>query len=434
MTAQSGYNSLGAAMRAAAACKAKPLSRNWVQADHVDSTRCRKGSACQIDLSGVPNRDSRGRIAHVRGILIAALAGVTLGATNDAVSAYQLRSLFGSLELTDSTGWKFFDTLDGRTILDDVFFRTGSQLQYPVLRYGAQGPIIPVASGDNGIGEDEGAGATVVPCSLYMPLHNPRSSNPSDGLVPLAMLQELGALRFTTQAQIAGAPAGVTFDGWKFIDGTNDDGFDVWLDVVYLDGAIVDAPWQLSEYLITVQDAKLPFADRETEYLWTRYFPEDTFNANPPIAGNGQSLAQSMEGLTLEVAGFPVFAGFRNVDASLRQQFFQGTDIDSAAADNNATRDLPIMTTAKVPLAMLLLPWRPRGHGASGAVRFKMQSRTPTATRLVHRTVTCHEASRAEAIAKALALRPGCACLGTNARGETSAVIQSTSPIVVKGT
>jgi hypothetical protein len=423
--------SLGAAMRGVNVCKAKPLSRNFVLADHVDSTRCLPGSVCQIDLSGVPNRDSRGRIAHVRGIFIAAQAEVTLGATNEAVSAYDLRGLFGSIELTDSTGWKYFDTLDGRTILDDQYFRAGSMLQYPVLRYGAQGAFVPAQTSDNGIPVNDGAGDATFGVSLYMPLHNPRSGNPSEGLIPLALIQDLGALRFSVQSVIPGAPTGVTFNELQYIDGTDNPGLDVWLDVVYLDGAVVDAPWQLSCYTMTNDSGMLRYPGRETEYCWLRYFTEDTFGANPPISGNGQSLAQSMEGLTLSVAGFQVFGGFRNVDAVLRMRWFTGTDIDGSWLDNNASRDLPVMTSGAVPLALLLMPWRPRGHGPAGGIEIKAQSRTPSAFRFVHRTVTCHDAGRAEKISRAVGLKAGCACVGTNAKGEQTANINSTNPILV---
>lgn len=423
--------SLGAAMRGVNVCKAMPASRNFVLADHVDSTRCQPGALCQINLAGVPNRDSRGRIAHVRGVMIAAQASVTAGATNTAVSAYNFRGLFGSIELTDSTGWKYLDTLDGRTLLDDQYFRTGSRLQYPVLSYGTQGAVVPTQSSDNGLATNAGAGDYEIPCSLYIPFHNPRSGNPSEGLIPLAMIQELGALRFNVQTSLPGAPAGVTFNEFQYVDGTDGAGLDVWLDVVYLDGAVVDAPWQISNYTMTVDSGLLKYPSRETEYLWIRYFPEDTFNATPPINGNGQSLAQSMEGLTLDVAGFQVFGGFRNVDAVLRMRWFTGTDIDGSWLDNNASRDLPVMTSASVPLAMLLLPWRPRGFGAAGGINIKAQSRTPSAFRFVHRTVQCHDGGRAEKIARAIGLKAGCACVGTNAKGESVATIGSTNPIIV---
>lgn len=423
-----GCDTLGAAMRSCSPCKAAPLSRNWVRAHRADATEVGKGTRFQSDFSGVPNKDSKGRIAHVRAMYIAALAEVTLIPNNQAVTAYQLRGLFGSVDLGDTTGWKYFDALDLRTVLDDQYFRTGSNFNWPGLHYGIQGANVPDITADNGIP------SVVSPTNpytfnvgTYIPLVNPRSGNPVEGLIPLALLQDVGALAFVIQSQIPGAPNGVTFDRFVYNDGSGTTGLDVWLDIVYLDGTVIDAPWNLAEYTRTNLDFKLNAPERETEYAWLRYFPEDDFGVT---IINGQELADQCDGITVTAAGFQVMGGFRNIDAQIRTAYFQASDLDGAYVDNNPARDLPLSQPTGEPLALCFIPWRPRGLGPAGAVELKFQSRTPNASRLVHRTVACHEPGRAAKIAAAMSLGT-CRCVGTTPTGQTTSNIGNTTPIIV---
>ena len=93
-----------AAIRSATPCGAAPATRRWVLADQVSESRSQKGSLVQVDLSGVPARDSLGRIAHVRGFYVNAIGNFSRAATNAKVTGRQLRALFSALTLQDVTG------------------------------------------------------------------------------------------------------------------------------------------------------------------------------------------------------------------------------------------------------------------------------------------------------------------------------------------
>ncbi len=421
-----GTQNLGSAMRSCGACPALPPTRRWKMVDRIGAARVALGTEVMVNLGGVPAQDSAGRFAHVRGIYFSANLRATTAGANVAYSAYSLRAMFSAMFLQDVSGHKFWSALDGRTILDDQFFRHNKQTNWPALKTGVQAglPVSPGQAGsptvsvDAGIPVNVGVATENYPISLYAPLATNNTGaiwvNPLQGLIPISALQREGAdaLKFTVAAALPGTSTGITLVGLYNLAGVA--GLDVWLDLVYLPALVVDAPWQLETYTLTETSGVLKHPDRITEYAVIRHFPNDVNGSNSV----GQAQAQDVDGITLTAAGFTEVGGITQADARLRGMLFYSSDPDSAVSRMNAAQDLPMLTAAGAALAIVLYPYRSRETAASGPISFEYATREGNWTRYLHRTVKCQNEQRARAIAKAGKCDPCSACYSTNVKGE----------------
>lgn len=431
-----GAAALGQAIATMNQCPALPPARNWFRTDLVDSSRSGIGQQVQVRLDGVPVTDSKGRFAHVRGIYLQAIAQFTQQAGAPAYPAYQLRSIWQSMYLKDLTGHGFWDNLDGRTLLDDQFFRHGTMLQYPYLHFGVQGSY-PEITDDNGLPASINGGVAQVDVGLYCPLVTLGGKNMMQGLIPVASLQLAGAdaLRFRIRQGLPQLDPLNNFDG-LFQPGGTTQGFWVWLDLVYLPEVVIDAPWKLREYTRSEQTGMLNLSNESTEYAWMRYFPEDTFGAVPPVAGNGQSLVNGYDQFTLQIAGFVVAAGQTFDQFVTRHFLFQASMKEGALLDNNPARDLPLFIDPASPTfnvsALPLVPYMGRHPGAAaGPVNYEFGVRPPTQTRFVHRTFGCNRSlSDAVAIADAIDCNP-CGVMGSTPNGAPSSMMRPGEPMIV---
>lgn len=427
-------DSIAAALRACNPCPAAPPARNWVLADRVSESRAQPGMVIDVRLNGVDARDSLGRIAHVRGIYIKAIGEFTLGATNDAVPAYQLRSLFYALMLEDVTGHAYWPSLDARTLLDDTFFRHWANIQWPFMRTGTQGPnqYFPTGTADYGLATNVGAGATTRELSTYLPLSALGVGlNPFADLIPLAALQRQssqGSFRFRLGTTIAGTPDGVTFDG--VLNGEGNAGLDVWLDLVYLPALAVSPTWTVDNYTLPDSSGILRRPESSTELAVVRYFPED--NADSEVATPGQLGVNDLDTVTLKVAGYTIMNGLSQADWFQRQEIFYASERDSALTRANAEQDLP-MANGSGALALVLLPYRQKGTGeASGDVNYKIQNMGgQPLIRFLHRTKDCNEAERAQEIGQALECDPCSKTIVTDPKGQPTATPTTAGTILV---
>lgn len=423
---------LGAALMACGICMPRPEARNWVLADRMTDSRAFPNATVQVRFDGVKATDSKGRIAHVRGIYIAGAATVTTVDDNTEITGYGVRSIINSIFLKDVTGHLYLNNVDGRTILDDQFFRFGSLINWPYLHFGVQGLAGAFPQPDVvtqvGLAADTAPGAHDLNLSLYIPLTRPngKCGNPMEGLIPLAALQRVGpdAMTFRLNSTFAPAPTGVTVNGFTW-DGTQA-GLEVWLDLVYLDAFVIDAPWQLQEY---TQDQRLFVLNAPTEiteYAWIRYFPEDA------AAGAGQALVQQLDQLTLSAAGMNSFAGFVRADLVRRQILFQMSQFDSAWTRDNAAQYLPMLEDDGDPLALMLVGYPKRRDAApAGPVNVQINTMgTATFVRIVQRNVACHTQARGEKLANALKCDP-CSITYTDHGGNACATPVNTAPVVV---
>lgn len=386
-------------------CRRRPPSRMILLLDRVASSRCEPGQTVFPQLTGIPDRDSMGRIAHVRGFYFNVDFKLTASADHEAVSRYQLLALFTALFLEDVSGHQYWNNIDCRDVSDDTFFRSGRLVQWPYLHYGTEGEFVPDIQADAGLPENAPAGDYFIRCPVFLPMVNPRNEgSPFEGLVPLAALRDAtnGGLRFRVDTAIKGAdgptpPAGVTFDG-LFREGGAFAGFDVYVDVVYLPRLFVDAAWSVDSYTLTDMSTDLWHPDRATEYAAIRYHTDDAAQATNNV--EGQLLANNWTGLTLSAGGMTMLSGASLNDAISRNQVQLATDFHSALSLNYAAGDLPVIDAAELAYAVPLIPHRGRETSAGGAINVRFTTRDAAFTRYLHRTVRCHSEDRLVRIAR----------------------------------
>lgn len=426
--------SIAAALRSCMPCPAQPPSRHWMLADRVSESRAVPGQTINVKLNSIPTRDTRGRIGHVRGIYITANGQFTMaGSLNDAVTAHQLRSLFQAVMLEDITGHAYWPSLDGRDVLDDVYFRHWAQIQTPYLQSGSQDDAIgnlnvqsglsPWVERDYGIPADVGIGTINRQIGFYAPLVTLGAGmNPLAGLIPVAALQRAsgqGSLRFKLQTEIAGAPSGVQFDLVE--NGEGETGLDVWVDMVYLPALVSEGARTLESYILPDQQGILHNPEDTTEYVVIRYREEDQPGAN----FTGFEAVNNLNIFTLKVAGWSEIDGYSIQDFVRRGLLFAASERDSAQTRMNAGQDLPLMSQQAAGLANagILLPYRQSTMGAAaGELNFKYGSfGGVTSVRYLHRTIACNEEQRADELAQAAGCDPCSNTVMCDGKGQPTA-------------
>ena len=434
-----------AAISSAVKCGAAPATRRWILADRVSESRSVAGSLVQVDLMSVPARDSLGRIAHVRGIMVNAFGNFSRAATNARVSARQLRSLFFALTLQDVTGHTYWPSIGARDVMDDTFFRHGANIGFPSMYAGiqAQTPAsgfimgtTPVITADYGIPAQTGgtAGPYVANCGFYAPLTMVGAgNNPLAGLIPLAALQARsgqGSFRFqigTSLPTVGAEPAtGITFN--HVLNGLGQKGLDVWLDVVYLPALAVGPTWILDSYTLPNQSGVLNNPDSTTEHCHLRYRPEDVTGSSL----TGFSSLATINQITITTAGFTDLPGAQFQDADFRAHLGL-IERDSAQTLMNAAQDLPMIGTDGYLQALPIVPYRPRGMGAvKGAIQYVFGNAGGNSFfRFNHRIVNCNSVAYADAMREVTQCPASAGAVMTDALGAPTDSGQSNGVVLV---
>jgi hypothetical protein len=425
---------IAAALVACGVCPSAPPVERFVIADKVDSSRCAPGQEVQARLDGVDLTDGKGRHAHIRGIFIEGLANLTVAdGTSGAVSNFSLRGLFNAFFMTSATGHSWFNSLDGRTIDDDIWFRHWRRLANPALQIGSQSDVeYPKVTGASrfALAANVGAGDYEVDASLYIPLTDLYARKPLQGLIPLSLLRKRGAnaLRFKTGPSIPGNPADVTFTGWTTADGF--EGLKIWLDLVYLPALVVDAEWSLHNYTKNELSGVLDYSGQAIEYAVVRYFPEDTSAGS---AFSGQQLALAHDGVTLSIANTNDVAGYSTDEMIKRGMLFYMRG-NGALTEMNSATDLPYLDETGNGLeatTMILQPYSTREGAPAGDYSYKYASRDASFTRYTQRVVKCQAATDAKRLADALQCDP-CGIKYTDGKGNETSVARTFEPIVIE--
>lgn len=389
--------SISAALRACTPCPAAPASRRMLLVDRVPLARATPGQQITVDLSAIPARDSLGRVGHIRGIYIDAVGTFTCGAVSAAKTAYQLRSVIDQFLLQDVTGHIYLPNIEGRTLIDDTFYRHHADQQWRYMAAGVQPGAVGVGEFGPSQTVDYGLlanlNATVNrQISVYFPFvtENPEY-DPLAGLISVAALQGVGQasglLRFRLAPNVKGDTTGITFDGVLNSDGVA--GLDVWADVVYLPG-ISSTPWGLDSYTLPQLTGSLPHGESSTEHAWVRFFPEDAAN------DQGQLLVTNLNLFTLAVAGFNELTANMITLAAFarRMDLMLASEPLGFLARANAKQDLPIRAVPgdnTTLTTLMIVPYRQAGSGeASGPVIFGVGTNPNQAqTRYIQRYVDC---------------------------------------------
>ncbi len=406
---------IGAALRSGG-CGVAPSGRVPVTIDTPDATRAAPNLVVQTKWGSYAasrrGRDSRIEDAYVKTIFIRGNVLFTTGATNAAVSAHMMRSIFQNIILKDVSGHSYIGGgLDGRSIVDDCYYRHGR--------------LTKALTG--AVAANLGAAQHTRDISLEIPLgYRGVGQDPREGLIPIAALQtaDMDAFSFQLRSVLPTAPNGWTsIDSFTRPDGTA--GLTIDAEIVWIprrpDGVPywIDAPWMLRNYVLQGNDIVLNAADRKHIYAHIRYNAEDTFGS--PGGTTGQMLASLIDQMQIEVGGLQVFSpgSLRTIDLAVRgtQLKEEGTTSfgDSADALGLANLVLPAENAVTTP-DVYSLQWAASDQAPSGPVLFKMQTQPATSTRFLHRTVGCVSADRAQKILSAMSC--GCAVNVLTANGQ----------------
>lgn len=436
---------LDAAIRTCHACPTVPPAPNWVEIDRIDSSRAKPGQEVFARLDGYQCRDSIGRFEHVRSIRLNTVLEYTAGATNDAVSAYQLRGLIQSIYLEDNSGFNFLGgSLDGRDLLDDTWMRHWGHQQTPSLQIGAQGFPRPSILADEGIPANVGAGVHQVNISIDFPLVTRRKgASKYEGLIPLGMLQLEGyqsfrfQLRdtFLQQGTPTGTPNGLTINRYlnpiagNTFGTTTVEGISVWLDLVAIP-SLVRSKWQIQVERYSDQQGRLAHPERTTRYAIVRFKPEDT--ALPPESGvTGQALAGQLDQIAADMSGMQFMKSLPRKAALARFMAMYGAESDGALVRNNAAQDLPVVAVDGTPLMICLLPFRPMEACGAGGINYDFGSDPLSFVRFLHRTDVCLDASDADVLERLFSCSPCRSICTVATNGMPTVGMQSNAPLVV---
>lgn len=329
--------------------------------------------------------DSKGRHAHIAGVMMRGTYRFTTDVTNAPLSGWdQLGHAWQNIRLTDVSGWGYLRAqMDARALVDDRWLRTQRMPVFP--------QIPPI------IGENIGAGNQDRDVSFAWPLVRPGVRGPEalHGLVPLAAVAaRADGFLFTVGGQsgpVVNSNIGIT--GGGFVG----DDLEIYLDIVWLDQVVTDRPWEVETYTSTLlapeirhqvgQDARLH------EYLTVWALTED----------DGSLYYDDFGSVTLSVNGDPVLSGItrerhqRIIMEHLASQEYAFANPEPSLISPSGDIRFGILTGPK--------PWARPGM-AGGKISVSWDSRTRAQTRFLHRTVACQDVQRVAAIDRCT---PGCA-------------------------
>lgn len=444
---------LDAALRTCHPCPTIPPAPNWVEIDRIDSSRAQPGQDVFVRTDGYQCQDTIRRYWHVRGIRLNVRLQYTAGATNDAVSAYQLRGLIESWYLEDNAGFNYLGgSIDGRDLLDDSWIRHWGHQQTPYLQTGVQGYPRPSILVDEGIPANVGAGTHQVDISIDFPLVTRRKgASKYEGLIPLGMLQLQGyqSLRFRLRddfllqsdgdVQPPTKPAGLTIDSYinpvagNTFGSSTVEGISVWFDLVALP-ALVRHKWQIQNERYSDQQGRLAHPERVTRYAVVRFKPED--DAAPAASGiAGQPLAGELSNIEADMAGTTFMKSLTAKQALYRFMQMYGAESDGALVRNNAAQDLPVIqnsgTNAENPNIVVLLPYRPSEACGAGGINYDFGVDPLSYVRFLHRTDVCLDQNDADVMEQVFSCSPCRSICSMDSRGMPMPGLVSNMPLVV---
>lgn len=400
---------IGAVVRSCGGCAPRPPTKQWVRAGQIPAA-VYGAIGTQVNLGeyvkSLRSRDQNGRHAHVVGLLFRGTYGFTLvDASTAEVPGYDMLAAWSNLFLRDNSGWIYWGgNLDGRNLRDDLYYRN----------YRANA-VFPLPTT---IAANAGAGAVTRDLTMYCPLSRLDDEEGAGlvmGSIPLASLQARGddCIQFTH-----GQPTGANGTTYTDVTPTGFTGtIELWVELVYVDNLVIDAPWQLENYTIQELSSQLRHPDREHEYVILRYLPGDTGGVD----------ADDLSGITVDVDGTVIMSALATSAAGFRDRAQVADVLDVVPGDLYFPAGTDIPGYAFIPRA------RSRAESAAGKVSFDISTRaTHTTNRFLHRTVSCHDGDRAAMIAEAAKCFTGTYTgLCSNGCGAGEHVVAPTAPIVV---
>lgn len=348
-----------------------PRVRTMIADRITASQRMAAGQECQVRLDSVPDRDASGRIAHLIGLSISGTVRLTTSTTtNDAVPAYEVNGKFSNFFLEDVSGHQYLAAVDGRSMVDDVFFRNYH--------------LGPNGVGNAGLATNIGtAQDNDVAVDFFFPFLSLHPKGMSlRGAIPLKAIKDRGdqALRFTVAA-LSGYTS-VTDNGWQ---GT----VTVFAHLVYLPLEYIDSGWQLEHYTLDDSSGKLRHADRIHEYAIIRGLGDEDIDLD------------GYAGISLQTGNDTLISAYSYTELLERNTRILASDL---YADST---DAPVNYQNGSTYAILIPRSFRRPNMAAGPVTFNYATRNAANTRYLHRTILCQTKHRATELGRAV-FRCGC--------------------------
>lgn len=360
-------------------CVPQSPARRTLLVQRFSATEAANTKQINVDFSSIPQRDSKGRFAHLCGVRIRGTYRFTLAdASTSAVNGRDMLAIYSQIFLRDISGWIYAGGIDGRDIRDDMFARTA-------------GYVTPEPTA---IAVNAGAGTydRTLDLEWAFTRNDKRGPHNFDGLIPLAALaKKSDALTF----QIAGSVPGMTYTDVAFT-GFQSPGLTVMADVLYLPSLVAPRPWQIETYEQTETSGALRHSDRMHEYAVIRHKAGD----------NGGELLDDYGMFTVIAEGDVLINGLSDDELVVRDEYVMRQDqLLAWAAIESGTDQLPYGGAGSDARMFFIVPPARTGQAmASGHVGWSVTSRTRTSTRFLHRTQSCHSPNRLAD----LALASGC--------------------------
>ncbi len=116
---------------AKAPCGTYQQPRDTILVDQVRGSDAAINNNYKVRLDKAVLYDADGKIAHTRGIIIECMFKLVATGTSDAVTRRSLMGVFSALTLKNAAGHVYFNNLDGRMLMDEMFVRFGRHTQAP---------------------------------------------------------------------------------------------------------------------------------------------------------------------------------------------------------------------------------------------------------------------------------------------------------------
>jgi hypothetical protein len=449
---------LDAIIAACGGCKPRPSRRKSIVLAEISPNLAAPGMTYQVQFKGQDFTDSKGRVAHLRGITIEASVVLNLDATNGPVPAmgsHELRRLWQNLRLQGKGNHVYLENLDGRDILDDGWARQ--------LRNRNARPLAPDFNALAEAGASPGLLGYPMPDQTSVGFGSPTlaaltrtdtvdittdvwfgtpGESPTHGLIPMFELAANGELRITfgaTAIPAAAVGVGSRIPASYTVPETGGSvAVRIWAHLVYLDGVVVDPQWRLDSYQVDVLKGSLKYMDTITRYAALRNHSEEA----PLVAVD--SLSSSA--LSCDIAGNQEIAGLSADRMRSRlMELLIDTEM-SELADFNRSVALPAFEPAaagtnfgpgnRKRLIDFLVPYsKRRGISPAGPVNYNFSGWSPTFTfqRVLHRVLLCQDMNRAkEAAAKAYGSLAACRVTGVDDSGAPCAASSNTTLVITK--
>lgn len=382
-------------------CAPAPLVRDWRLVKRVSSDDFALGKEVSVRFRELEAKRN-GRHVHVRALRIVTTLAIAAHGTpaNEARTHHFLKSLIHAIQLSDSSGWKYLDGLDGRSLDDHAFFDRGMFLTPPHLT-----TAIPAGTALEGLTTNDASG---VSCRMTWEIDLAgRVGDQTERLISVASLQarESEALKFRVRSSLPN-PGSASYGAITFAQPTSGSqaaGVEVWADVIELDALNEPPRWGLREYERREASGSFDHPEATHLYLVIRPFAED----EGTTTATGETLVDDYDSITLKVGGEDVLANTPHAEVRYRDLAIMESEPRSFHSELVAPAAGYLRNEAGGGSygMLMLLPPRPRESAPAGRINYRFGTFGPAKVRVLHHFVMCGDPKRSDEIKRSAGIK-----------------------------